>query len=104
MVAVVACVGPYCLSCDGEAFAYGSVFAGCVARYYQGEHIVYRTNAADTADIAGVPGTGKTATVHAVVKELKRKAEDGASLYLYTSLYKSDRSLKAHLTKRTTKS
>lgn len=28
-------------------------------------------------DIAGVPGTGKTATVHAVVKELKRKAEDG---------------------------
>lgn len=29
------------------------------------------------ADIAGVPGTGKTATVHAVVKELKRKAEDG---------------------------
>jgi Cdc6-like AAA superfamily ATPase len=35
------------------------------------------------ADIAGVPGTGKTATVHAVVKELKRKAEDGVStLYL----------------------
>ena len=30
-------------------------------------------------DIAGVPGTGKTATVHAVVKELKRKAEDGVS-------------------------
>lgn len=29
------------------------------------------------SDIAGVPGTGKTATVHAVVKELKRKAEDG---------------------------
>ncbi|ORY35566.1 P-loop containing nucleoside triphosphate hydrolase protein [Naematelia encephala] len=27
--------------------------------------------------IAGVPGTGKTATVHAVVKELMRKAEDG---------------------------
>ena len=32
-----------------------------------------------TPDIAGVPGTGKTATVHAVVKELKRKAEDGVS-------------------------
>lgn len=30
-----------------------------------------------TVDIAGVPGTGKTATVHAVVKELKRKGEDG---------------------------
>lgn len=29
------------------------------------------------SDIAGVPGTGKTATVHAAVKELKRKAEDG---------------------------
>ncbi|WVQ81847.1 hypothetical protein IAT38_003974 [Cryptococcus sp. DSM 104549] len=27
--------------------------------------------------IAGVPGTGKTATVHAVVKELRRKALDG---------------------------
>lgn len=34
------------------------------------------------ADIAGVPGTGKTATVHAVVKELKRKAEDGVSAKL----------------------
>ena len=31
-------------------------------------------------DIAGVPGTGKTATVHAVVKELRRKAEDGVSV------------------------
>ena len=27
------------------------------------------------ADISGVPGTGKTATVHAVVRELKRMAE-----------------------------
>ncbi|ODN78741.1 hypothetical protein L202_04304 [Cryptococcus amylolentus CBS 6039] len=27
--------------------------------------------------IAGTPGTGKTATVHAVVKELRRKAQDG---------------------------
>ena len=26
-------------------------------------------------DISGVPGTGKTATVHAVVRELKRMAE-----------------------------
>jgi Cdc6-like AAA superfamily ATPase len=26
-------------------------------------------------DIPGVPGTGKTATVHAVVRELKRMAE-----------------------------
>lgn len=27
-------------------------------------------------DISGVPGTGKTATVHAVVRELKRMAEN----------------------------
>jgi Cdc6-like AAA superfamily ATPase len=27
------------------------------------------------ADISGVPGTGKTATVHAVVRELKHMAE-----------------------------
>lgn len=26
-------------------------------------------------DISGVPGTGKTATVHAVVRELKQMAE-----------------------------
>ncbi len=29
----------------------------------------------DCLDISGVPGTGKTATVHAVVRELKRLAE-----------------------------
>ena len=28
-------------------------------------------------DIAGVPGTGKTATVHAVVKQLTKRAEEG---------------------------
>jgi Cdc6-like AAA superfamily ATPase len=38
-------------------------------------------------DIAGVPGTGKTATVHAVVKELKRKAEDGVSSFLLFQVY-----------------
>lgn len=27
-------------------------------------------------DISGVPGTGKTATVHAIVRELKRMAEE----------------------------
>ncbi|KAG9316765.1 hypothetical protein JVU11DRAFT_2827 [Chiua virens] len=30
--------------------------------------------------ISGVPGTGKTATVHAVVRELKRMAEEGETL------------------------
>jgi origin recognition complex subunit 1 len=28
------------------------------------------------ADISGVPGTGKTATVYAIVRELKRMAEE----------------------------
>jgi Cdc6-like AAA superfamily ATPase len=32
-----------------------------------------------TPDIAGVPGTGKTATVHAVVKQLTKRAEEGVS-------------------------
>ncbi len=27
-------------------------------------------------DIAGVPGTGKTATVHAVIKQLRQRASD----------------------------
>jgi origin recognition complex subunit 1 len=33
-------------------------------------------------DISGVPGTGKTATVHAVVRELKRMAEENVCLSL----------------------
>ena len=32
------------------------------------------------ADISGVPGTGKTATVHAVVRELKRMAEQNVGV------------------------
>lgn len=34
----------------------------------------------ELSDISGVPGTGKTATVHAVVRELKRMAENGVRL------------------------
>ena len=34
----------------------------------------------DVADISGVPGTGKTATVHAVVRELKRMAEQNVRI------------------------
>lgn len=30
-------------------------------------------------DISGVPGTGKTATVHAVIRELKRLAENNVN-------------------------
>ena len=32
------------------------------------------------ADISGVPGTGKTATVHAAVRELKRMAEQNVRI------------------------
>ena len=32
-------------------------------------------------DISGVPGTGKTATVHAVVRELKRMAESNVRCF-----------------------
>jgi origin recognition complex subunit 1 len=35
--------------------------------------------------ISGVPGTGKTATVHAVVRELKRMAEDNVCFHLRLS-------------------
>lgn len=35
-----------------------------------------------SVDISGVPGTGKTATVHAVVRELKRQAEQNVRTLL----------------------
>ena len=35
-------------------------------------------------DIAGVPGTGKTATVHAAIKQLRVRAEEGVS-FQYSS-------------------
>ena len=39
------------------------------------------------ADISGVPGTGKTATVHAVVRELKRMAESNeANPFAYVEI------------------
>jgi hypothetical protein len=40
------------------------------------ERIALTTN---VIDIAGVPGTGKTATVHAVIKQLRARAEEGVS-------------------------
>lgn len=36
-------------------------------------------------DISGVPGTGKTATVHAIVRELKRMAEESVRLFFLVS-------------------
>ena len=38
-------------------------------------------------DISGVPGTGKTATVHAVVRELKRMAEQDVSYIIPTNVH-----------------
>jgi Cdc6-like AAA superfamily ATPase len=40
------------------------------------------------ADISGVPGTGKTATVHAVVRELKRMAEQNVCSVMTLTLVK----------------
>jgi Cdc6-like AAA superfamily ATPase len=39
-------------------------------------------------DISGVPGTGKTATVHAVVRELKRMAEQNVCSVVTLTLMK----------------
>jgi Cdc6-like AAA superfamily ATPase len=49
---------------------------------------------ASITDISGVPGTGKTATVHAVVRELRRMAENGvrsADFHILTILTESNR-------------
>lgn len=50
--------------CVCKSKSYGSMISCCVESFYF------------TSDISGVPGTGKTATVHAVVRELKRMAEN----------------------------
>lgn len=48
--------------------------------YVSASLIAYRCTAnANPLDISGVPGTGKTATVHAVIRELKRMAEANVS-------------------------
>ena len=36
-----------------------------------------------SSDVSGVPGTGKTATVHRIVRELKRMAERNVRTGLY---------------------
>ena len=41
-------------------------------------------------DISGVPGTGKTATVHAVVRELKRMAESNVRSFLIRRFLEAD--------------
>lgn len=48
---------------------------GCVCEYF---NVCTGVSHCWLSDISGVPGTGKTATVHAVVRELKRMAENGA--------------------------
>lgn len=42
------------------------------------------TDAPRLTDIAGVPGTGKTATVHAAIKQLRQRAEEGVSRSVIT--------------------
>jgi Cdc6-like AAA superfamily ATPase len=45
-----------------------------------GERLLHSLTKPINVDISGVPGTGKTATVHAVVRELKRMAENDVSI------------------------
>jgi len=40
-------------------------------------------------DISGVPGTGKTATVHTVIRELKRMAKSNVCRLLYFYYFKA---------------
>ena len=55
----------------------GFVFLSRFQYFYFGYHL----------DISGVPGTGKTATVHAVVRELKRMAESNVGGFCYPSFW-----------------
>jgi origin recognition complex subunit 1 len=70
------------LRCVGELLEEGS--GGCVCMF-PSALFVKSISFLIVPDISGVPGTGKTATVHAIVRELKRMAEDnvGISLTLY---------------------
>lgn len=62
------------LQCVGELLEEGS--GGCICKLIC---LLYKNTFSLTqtfcSDISGVPGTGKTATVHSVVKELKRMAQ-----------------------------
>lgn len=53
----------------------GSGGCVCMSVFVNGQVGCQLTCIVLCADISGVPGTGKTATVHAVVRELKRMAE-----------------------------
>lgn len=46
--------------------------------------VLQYSKSALSADISGVPGTGKTATVHRIVRELKRMAERNVSTLQFT--------------------
>jgi origin recognition complex subunit 1 len=50
---------------------------GCICELFASFSVLNNEvmNRLSSTDISGVPGTGKTATVHAVVRELKRMAE-----------------------------
>ncbi len=48
--------------------------------------LIVMARACGVPDISGVPGTGKTATVHAVVRELKRMAEQNVRICAFSLL------------------
>ena len=70
------------LRCVSELLEEGS--GGCVCKsifmYFLMGYIEHTSS-----DISGVPGTGKTATVHTVVKELRRMAENNVCTNLTSS-------------------
>lgn len=71
------------LRCISELLEEGS--GGCVCKsifIFSMDRLEYTSS-----DISGVPGTGKTATVHTVVKELKRMAENNVCINS-TSLFR----------------
>jgi origin recognition complex subunit 1 len=71
------------LRCVGELLEEGS--GGCVCVFPSTVLVPKTVSFLIVPDISGVPGTGKTATVHSIVRELKRMAEDnvGISLTFY---------------------
>lgn len=69
------------LRCVGELLEEGS--GGCVCEFPPLLFFVRKyERPLVLSDISGVPGTGKTATIHAIVRELKRMAEHNAGLFL----------------------
>ena len=71
------------MRCISELLEEGS--GGCVCK----SSFIFPTGKSHSSDISGVPGTGKTATVHTVVKELKRMAENNVFDFFVLQIYVS---------------